>query len=219
MCFLLCSSAHSQSLHIVNSKKEYVQPIKKDSSFRMVELHAIIPTIIYDLKYATTHNFTGKQLYKSGAKTYLRLPAAKALAQVQQQLNTMGYGLKVFDAYRPYSVTQKMWELIHDNRYVANPANGSGHNRGLAIDVTIIDLKTGKELAMGTGFDNFTDTAHQSFTHLPENILHNRNILVQVMRTHGFQPLSTEWWHFYWPNDKNYSVLNLSFKQLSKYGY
>jgi len=193
-----------------------MQSIKKDSSYKMIELHSIIPDILYDLKYATTTNFTGTKLYKSGAKTYLRLPAAKALAQVQQELNALGYGLKIFDAYRPYSATKRMWELIQDERYVANPAKGSGHNRGLAVDVTIIDLKTGEELAMGTGFDNFTDTAHQSFKNLPETILQNRNILVLVMRKHGFLPLATEWWHFYWPNDKDYAVLNLSFKQLSK---
>lgn len=183
----------------------------------MIELHSLIPNLLYDLKYATTENFTGKQLYTTGTKTYLRLPAAKALAQVQQELNIMGYGLKIFDAYRPYSVTQKMWALIQDERYVANPAKGSGHNRGLAVDVTIVDLKTGKELPMGTGFDNFTDTAHQSFKNLPAAILQNRELLTQTMRKQGFQPLTTEWWHFYWPNDKNYAVLNLRFKQLSKY--
>lgn len=215
--FLLPLTNYAQPLNILTTKKQYRQSVTADSSNKMVELHSLIPGIVYDLRYATMQNFTGTQLYKSGTQTYLRLPAAKALAQVQQELNTMGYGLKIFDAYRPYSATQKMWQLIQDERYVANPAKGSGHNRGLAVDLTIIDMATHKELAMGTGFDNFTDTAHQSFTYLPENVLQNRKLLMQVMRKYGFQPLSTEWWHFYWPNDKNYAVLNLSFAQLNEY--
>src|SRR5437867_1601617 len=84
-----------------------------------------------------------------------------------QELNEKGLGLKIFDAYRPYSVTVKFWELIKDERYVANPSKGSGHNRGIAVDLTIIHLKTNEELNMGTGFDNFTDTAHQAFVNLP----------------------------------------------------
>lgn len=128
----------------------------------------------------------------------------------------MGLGLKIFDAYRPYAVTEKFWELVHDERYVANPANGSGHNRGTSLDLTIIYLENGQELNMGTGFDNFTDTAHHSFTNLPESILQNRMLLKSLMEQNGFKALETEWWHYSLPNSKQYELLNLSFKKLSR---
>jgi D-alanyl-D-alanine dipeptidase len=128
----------------------------------------------------------------------------------------MGLGLKIFDAYRPYSVTVKFWELVKDERYVANPAKGSGHNRGIAVDLTIIDLKTGKELDMGTGFDNFTDTAHHTFTSLPEEVLHNRLLLKSTMEKYGFIALESEWWHYYLANGNTFELLDIEFKKLKK---
>ncbi len=110
-----------------------------------------------------------------------------------------------------------MWELIGDERYVANPANGSGHNRGLAVDVTLIVVKTGEELNMGTGYDNFTDTAHHTFKGLPDDVLKNRHFLKTTMEKWGFRVLETEWWHYSFPNDRNYEVLDLPFKILAKY--
>src|SRR4051812_30308091 len=131
----------------------------------MISLKSSVPLLVFDLRYATTNNFMHRRMYPAKTTdTYLRLPAVKALLQVQQELNKKSLGLKVFDAYRPYSVTKKFWELVHDERYVADPKKGSGHNRGIAIDLTIVDLKTGKELNMGAGFDNFTDSAHHDFT-------------------------------------------------------
>ncbi|MFL5741981.1 MAG: M15 family metallopeptidase [Flavisolibacter sp.] len=184
----------------------------------MMELKSLVPGLRYDLRYATTNNFTGKKLYSEGNHTYLRLPVARALQEIQIELNEKGLALKIFDAYRPYSVTEKMWTLIHDERYVANPAKGSGHNRGLAVDLTIIYLKTGAELNMGTGFDNFTDSAHHTFKSLPPEILINRLLLRQQMEKHGFAALETEWWHYSWPNDRNYEVLDLDFRKLEKHG-
>src|SRR4030095_17233680 len=102
---------------------------------------------------------------------------AEALKKVQDDLAEKGYSLKIFDAYRPYRALKKMWDLVHDERYVANPSKGSGHNRGLSVDLTIVELKTGKELEMGTGFDNFTDSANHTFSNLPPEILQNRRLL------------------------------------------
>lgn len=146
--------------------------------------------------------------------TFLRLPAVRALQKVQAELNSKGLGMKIFDAYRPYSVTEKFWKLVHDERYVANPANGSGHNRGASVDLTIINLQTGKELDMGTGFDNFTDTAHHSFTALSESVLQNRLLLKSTMEKYGFNALETEWWHYSLPQSKRFELLNISFKKL-----
>ncbi|WP_243647756.1 M15 family metallopeptidase [Flaviaesturariibacter flavus] len=180
----------------------------------MVELHTLSPGIRYDLRYATENNFTGRRLYPKGNRTFLRLLPARALASVQDSLRQQGIGLRIFDAYRPHAATRLMWELVHDERYVANPAKGSGHNRGLAVDLTLVDLKSGNELNMGTGFDNFSDSAHSDYRNLPDGVLANRRLLRGVMEAKGFSVLSTEWWHFYWPNDRDYEVLDLPFKAL-----
>ncbi len=111
-----------------------------------------------------------------------------------------------------------MWDLIHDDRYVANPAKGSGHNRGLSVDLNIFNFKIGEELNMGTGFDNFTDTAHHPFKTLSPDILENRKLLKNTMEKFGFKALETEWWHYSWTNDKDYEVLDIYFKKLSKKG-
>lgn len=158
-----------------------------------------------------------RQMYpRNTTTTFMREPAAEALAAIQKELNREGLGLKIFDAYRPFKVSEKFWELVKDERYVANPAKGSNHNRGTAVDLTLIDLKTGRELPMGTGFDNFTDTAHHSFTALPPQVLRNREQLKSIMQQHGFKSLDSEWWHYTYTTG-TFDVLDLSFKQLSKY--
>lgn len=202
---------------VTDKQDVYRAQVKKDSSKRMVELKGLIPGIVYDLRYASTNNFMRRLMYpEKTTTTFMRLPAATALQKVQKELNENGLGLKIFDAYRPYSVTVKFWELVHDERYVANPSKGSGHNRGIAVDLTIINLKTGRELNMGTGFDNFTDTAHQNFTNLPEEILQNRGLLKSTMEKYGFKALDTEWWHFYLINGTKFEILDIDFKKLKK---
>ena len=193
----------------------YKQSLKNDSLKKMIELKTIVPNIQYDLRYATTNNFMHRQVYKNDDRTFLRLVVARALARAQQELNEKNLSLKIWDAYRPYSVTRRMWDLIRDERYVADPKKGSGHNRGIAVDLTIIDRKTGKELDMGTGFDNFTDTAHQTFKDLPAEILANRSLLKTVMEKNGFVALETEWWHFFW-NDTNFELLDIDPKKFKK---
>ena len=193
----------------------YKQSLKNDSLKKMVELKTIVPNIQYDLRYATDNNFMHQRVYKNGSNTFLRLVVARALARAQQELNEKNLSLKIWDAYRPYSVTEKMWELIKDERYVADPKKGSGHNRGIAVDLTIIDSKSGKELDMGTGFDNFTDTAHQDFKDLPGEILNNRSLLKTTMEKYGFVALETEWWHFFW-NNPDFELLDIDPKKFKK---
>jgi D-alanyl-D-alanine dipeptidase len=148
--------------------------------------------------------------------TFLRLPVALALQKIEDELGKKGLGLKIFDAYRPFSVTEKFWELVKDERYVANPARGSGHNRGIAVDLTLIHLQNGSELPMGTGFDNFSDTAHQTFQSLPAQILLNRKTLRDAMEKYGFKAFETEWWHFYWSEGSKFELLDIDFKTLNK---
>ncbi|MFN8291716.1 MAG: M15 family metallopeptidase [Chitinophagaceae bacterium] len=196
---------------------DYKRQVKADPAKKMIELKSLIPGIVYDLRYATTNNFMHRLMYPAGTRqTFLRKNAAEALLKVQQELNQGGMGLKIFDAYRPYSVTVKFWELVKDERYVANPKNGSGHNRGAAVDLTIIDMKTRQELNMGTGFDNFSDTAHQGFTKLPDAILKNRSLLKTTMEKYGFRAYSDEWWHYSWPEAGRYEILDIEFKKLAK---
>ena len=203
-------------LWVIKDTKTLNAVIRPDSNKQMLDIKKLIPTIILDLRYATTNNFMHKKLYPSITTTYLRLPAAKALQHVQSELHELELGLKIFDAYRPYSVTEKMWKPIRDERYVADPKKGSGHNRGIAVDLTLINLNSEEELPMGTGFDNFSDTAHQTFTALPVQIVHNRNLLKNIMEKYGFKFFETEWWHYSLPDAKDFEILDISFKKLKK---
>lgn len=199
---------------VTDNWQAYLAEVKADSSKLMVELKTCIPGIRYDLRYATVNNFMNRLMYPANTRTtYLRLPAANQLLLVQKELKEQGLGLKIFDAYRPFSVTVKFWELIKDERYVANPSKGSGHNRGIAVDLTIINLTTGRELDMGTGFDNFTDSAHQDYQLLPENVLKNRRLLRALMEKHGFVAIMTEWWHFYLSEGTKYEILDIPFSK------
>ena len=220
--FALPASSNAQEYRVgkygvsyIDKVRDYQETVIIDSSKQMVNLEFMIHTIVLDLRYATTNNFMHKRMYpRNTHHTYLRLPAVIALKKVQQELNNAGFGLKIYDAYRPYSVTEKFWELVHDDRYVADPRKGSGHNRGIAVDLTIINLHTGEELGMPTEFDNFSDTAHQDFMQLPDYILRNRELLKSTMVKFGFIPFATEWWHFSLPDPEKYEVLDLSFKDL-----
>jgi zinc D-Ala-D-Ala dipeptidase len=207
-------TAHQQ-LKVVHNWKEYQAQVLHDSTKKMVNLAQLIPGLALDLRYASVNNFMKREMYPTGtSKTFLRLPAAKALATIQAELKKQGLALKIFDAYRPYAVTVLFWELVKDERYVANPVKGSGHNRGAAVDLTIIEMSSGNELDMGTGFDNFTDTAHQTFTALPVKVLENRKLLRSLMEKHGFKPLETEWWHYFLPDAARFEVLDIPFAEL-----
>jgi len=201
---------------IIKSLKAYQKTVEADKNQQMVDLLTIVPLLQLDLRYASKNNFMHKSLYPAIKTTYLRLPVAKALLNVQMELSKKQLALKIFDAYRPYSVTKEMWKLIHDDRYVADPHKGSGHNRGIAVDLTIFEINTKKELDMGTGFDNFTDSAHHSFTQLPESVLQNRKLLKEIMERNGFKALDTEWWHYSWTKPEGFEVLDISFKKFKK---
>lgn len=160
----------------------------------LVDVLSLLPGVLLDIRYAGTDNFTGRKLYSS-ARCLLRRPVAERLAEVQQELAGMGLALKIFDGYRPWSVQKVLWEILPDPRYVADPAQGSRHNRGAAVDLTLVDAE-GRELPMPSAFDEFSEKAHRDYMGLPEAALRNRALLEQVMARHGFTGLPTEWWHF-----------------------
>jgi zinc D-Ala-D-Ala dipeptidase len=212
----LCALA--QSLKIISSKTDYKIAIDSSANNEMLNIKKLIPDIVLDLRYNTSNNFMHTKLYKKANTTFLRKLPAYAIFEGQKILKAKGYSFKIFDAYRPYRVTKKMWDLIHDDRYVANPAGGSGHNRGTSIDLTIVDLKTGLELNMGTAFDNFTDSAHHSFTaKLSAQVIENRNLLESTMKQIGFKRLETEWWHYSWICKESYDILDFDFKTMRKF--
>ncbi len=203
----------STDARCISTVAAYQESVKADARKRLVSLPSYIPGIVLDMRYATTNNFTHKVLYTHPA-ALMRSEPAQALQKVQQELKKKGYGLKIYDAFRPFSVTCTLWQLVPDRHYAADPRKGSHHNRAIAVDLTIIDVKTGRELDMGTTYDNFTDTAHHDFTALPENVLANRRLLKYVMWKYGFNYVPTEWWHYHWRDKETYEVIDLDFDQL-----
>ncbi|MBA4251790.1 MAG: D-alanyl-D-alanine dipeptidase [Chlorobiaceae bacterium] len=202
-------------LKVVESIETYQKLVELDSNKILVDLEKFIPGIILDIKYATTNNFTGTRLY-SKPKAYLRLPAAKALKKIQKELKEKGLEVKIFDAYRPYSVTKLMWEFVKDDRYAADPRKGSRHNRGCAVDLTIVNSVTGEELLMPTDYDDFTVKAHHSYLGISEEQKVNRKLLRDVMEKHGFEILTSEWWHYDFIGWNKYELMNLTFEKLEK---
>ncbi|MEO5942740.1 MAG: M15 family metallopeptidase [Ferruginibacter sp.] len=203
-------------LWVINDIATYNSTVKNAAGKRMEDVEKYIPNAVLHLAYADTANFMHAKLYPTIKTTYLREDAIVALKKVQHDLKKRNIGIKIWDAYRPYSITEKMWEPVKDSRYAADPKFGSGHNRGIAVDLTLVNLKTGKELDMGTSFDNFTDTAHSDFKNLSAKILVNRELLKTTMEKFGFKALDTEWWHFYLPDSKKYELLDLDFETLKK---
>lgn len=178
----------------------------------LVDVQKVIPGIVLDIRYATTNNFTGQKLYPV-SKCYLRREAADDLKQVQDDLRGMGLALKIFDGYRPLSVQKKMWAIYPHEDYVANPAKGSRHNRGAAVDLTLIRTD-GSEVPMPTPFDTFSIKAHRDYKELPADVLHNRDLLEKVMTRHHFHGLESEWWHFDLKDFKRYEILDVDYSQL-----
>jgi zinc D-Ala-D-Ala dipeptidase len=200
-------------LRVLRRSGDYQAAVDRDPSRRLVNLARLEPAIGLDIRYATSANFTSRVLYPS-AEAWLRAPVAEALVRVQRDLEGEGLGLKVYDAYRPYSVTVTMWELIRDPRYVADPAEGSRHNRGAAVDVTLVRRDSGEELAMPTAYDDFTERAHRDYQELPASVIENRAKLERAMSRHGFAGLPTEWWHFDYEGWRRFELLDLTFDEL-----
>jgi zinc D-Ala-D-Ala dipeptidase len=201
-------------LKTINTLEEYRRLIASDPQQEIVYLKDFIPGITLDIRYATANNLMHRPMYRTPA-AFLRLPAAQALLAIEHQLRPMGYGLKVYDGYRPYKVTVAFYEAYHDTTFVASPYTGSRHNRGCAVDLTLIDLKTGRELSMPTPYDAFTKQASATWTDgLSEQALRNRKLLQDVMLQHGFVIYPSEWWHFDFAGWQNYPVMDISFEDL-----
>ncbi|MGA7936452.1 MAG: D-alanyl-D-alanine dipeptidase [Kovacikia sp.] len=174
----------------------------------LINLNSVSPKILLDIRYATKNNFTHSRLY-SQARCVLRAEVARQLSRVQMDLERQGLGLKVYDCYRPLSIQKLMWKAVPNDLYVANPRQGSRHNRGSAVDLTLVDGK-GRELEMPTGFDDFSERAHADSLAVSAQAQANRQLLKQAMEAEGFISLETEWWHFDAKHWEKYSVLDIS---------
>jgi D-alanyl-D-alanine dipeptidase len=191
----------------------YLASVKINPQKELVDLEKYVPGLVLDIRYATTNNFTHEKIYDL-AKAYARKPVAEALLKIQSELKGKGLGIKIFDAYRPYKATVKFYEVYHDTTYVASPYRGSRHNRGCALDLTVIDLKTGKELKMPTEYDSFRKEAWPTTPVSDPEIKKNRAMLVAIMEKYGFKVNSSEWWHYDFKGWKSYEVLDIDFEEL-----
>ena len=216
---IACSTAYAQHYKYIDSSKvmglkSYSRQIKAQPGTRLVEIKKYIPAIVLDIRYATTNNFMHQRMYQQ-AKAFARLPVVLALKDVEADLKTRGLGIKIYDAYRPYAITVKFYEQARDTNFVADPRKGSKHNRGCAIDMSLIDLKTGKELDMPTGFDSFSKKAAANYPDLPKQELANRELLKSIMQAHGFKVVPTEWWHYDFNGWSKYPLLDIPFFEIT----
>jgi D-alanyl-D-alanine dipeptidase len=191
----------------------YLESVKINPQKQLVDLEKYVPGLVLDIRYATANNFTHEKIYNL-AKAYARKPVADALLKIQSELKQQGLGIKIFDAYRPYKATVKFYEVYHDTTYVASPYRGSRHNRGCALDLTVIDLKTGGELKMPTEYDSFRKEAWPTTPVADPEIKKNRAMLIAVMEKYGFKVNSSEWWHYDFKGWKNFEVLDIDFETL-----
>ena len=207
------SAQNKYGLTIVNNYQEYKSAVSKKPELELVDIKKAIPSVVLDIRYATKNNFMGQVMYKQ-ARAFARKPVVERLKKIQAELKKKGYGLKIFDAYRPYAITVSFYEKASDKNFVANPAKGSKHNRGCAVDLSIVYLKTGKDVPMPTPYDSFEAAAAPDYKELPAQIIKNRDFLIETMQTHGFRVIHNEWWHFDFIGWQQYDLMDIPFEKL-----
>ena len=168
-----------------------------------------------DIRYATNNNLVGRPVYTE-AKAFLQRPAAEALIKVNAKLKPLGYGLLIFDGYRPWSVTKLFWDITSaENKiFVANPKDGSRHNRGCAIDLSLYDLNSGKEVLMTSQYDEMSESSYPNFEGGTIEQRKTRNILINEMEANGFKVYEYEWWHFDFQGWETYRIQNIQFSEI-----
>ncbi|MDI6033920.1 M15 family metallopeptidase [Flavobacterium sp. LB2P84] len=203
LCSVFCAfSCKSQT--IISDDEEKNSSIINDTTF--VNLKEYSQDFVYDMKYATTDNFLKAKVYDC-AECFLRLKTVTALVEVNKKFLEKGYKIKIFDCYRPLDIQKKMWKIVSNPEYVANPAKGSIHNRGGAVDITLVDSNE-KELDMGTSFDFFGVEASHNYPKVSEEVKQNRILLKTIMTNSGFNSFDSEWWHYNLKSALNDKVSN-----------
>jgi len=188
---------------------------EKKREANLVELNELDKTIKLDIRYARADNFVGRAVYTE-ARAFMQRPAAEAVVRVHKKLKKKGFGLVIFDGYRPWSVTKIFWDVTPEDKrkFVANPKTGSRHNRGCAVDLSLFDLKTGKLIEMPTDFDDFTDKASPGYEGATKIQKKNRNLLRRMMEAEGFTVNRNEWWHFDYKDWENYAIYDIAFSEI-----
>jgi D-alanyl-D-alanine dipeptidase len=230
LSFLLCAPLIAQQ----QVQQFHVQPLRPIAELRadslkalppaekgvfrkpdLVELVKLDPSIKLDIHYASGNNFLGVPLYEQ-ARAFMERPAAEAVVRANRKLHEQGLGLLVFDAYRPWYVTKIFWDATpqEDHDYVANPADGSRHNRGCAVDLTIYDLKTNRPLSMPSGYDEMSVRAHPDYAGGTQEETAHRELLRKTMEAEGFTVYQSEWWHFDYKDWKQYPIVNVRFADI-----
>ena len=208
LCLILFSSAFSQTAAPKESNKREAH---------LIELITLDPSIKLDIRYATGNNFVGRPVYPE-ARAFLQKPAAAAVVRVHKKLKEKGLGIVIFDGYRPWTITKLFWDVVPEDKrkFVANPAKGSKHNRGCAIDLSIFDLKTGQLIDMPSGYDEFTERASPDYKGGTPQQTANREMLRKLMEAEGFTVNPNEWWHFDYKSWQDYAIYDISFEEAGK---
>jgi D-alanyl-D-alanine dipeptidase len=182
----------------------------------LVELIKLDTTIHLDIRYATSNNLAGRPVYKE-ARAFLQRPAAEALVKVNTELKSLGYGLLVFDGYRPWSVTKLFWDLTSEEnkKFVADPKKGSRHNRGCAADLSLYDLATGKEIEMTGVYDEMSERSYPDYKGGTEQQRKMRDLLRSKMEANGFTVYLYEWWHYDFNGWEHYHIGNVPFSKIN----
>ena len=190
--------------------------LRPDDPKRLLELIKLDPAIRLDMRYATTNNFTGRVLYDE-ARAFLAAPAAQAVVRASKMAQSDGFGLTIYDAYRPWRITKKLWDATPvgpKKDYVANPKRGSKHNRGCAVDLTLHDLQTGQLVEMPSEFDDFSEKAHRDYMGASAAAIANRARLARYLEAEGFVGLSNEHWHFDFTGWEQFPVMDIPFDKI-----
>lgn len=208
VCFLFVTHSFAQSSPPVEANK-----LEAD----LIELNKLDKSIKLDIRYATADNFVGKAVYPE-ARAFLQRPAAEAVVRVHKLLKSDGLGLVIFDGYRPWAITKLFWEVVRvdQRQFVADPAKGSKHNRGCAVDLSIIDLKTGKPVPMPSDYDEFNERASPDYKGGTDEERANRDKLRRLMEGEGFTVNSSEWWHFDYNGWQQYAIYDIAFSEVGK---
>lgn len=181
----------------------------------LVELIKLDPAFKLDIRYATSNNLVGKPVYTE-ARAFLQRPAAEALVKVNAELKPLGYGLLIFDGYRPWSVTKIFWDATskENKKFVADPKKGSRHNRGCAVDLSLYDLATGKEITMTGVYDEASERSYPDYKGGTEEQRKMRDLLRSKMEANGFTVYEFEWWHFDFNDWRSYGIQNIPFSEI-----
>jgi D-alanyl-D-alanine dipeptidase len=207
-CLILISCAFAQNAPPKESNKreaDLIELIKRDKTIKL------------DIRYATTDNFVGRVVYPE-ARAFLQRPAAEAVIRVHKLLKKQGLGLVIYDGYRPWGITKLFWEVVSDDqrKYVADPAKGSKHNRGCAVDLGIFDIETGKAIPMPSDYDEFTERASPDYQGGTELERANRDKLRKLMEAENFSVNPNEWWHFDYNSWAEYAIYDISFAEAER---